>query len=97
MGISKNSFFCKKVGGVSPKRRNRVYDSNKFYYFATYILLVLEIQRFKSVKACRPKARQAKVNANSSTNSLKYIYFTRYELLKFNNYFVRNAAFRHGV
>ncbi|MDR2171369.1 MAG: hypothetical protein LBP59_14600 [Planctomycetaceae bacterium] len=35
-----------------------------------YILLVLEIQRFKSVKACRPKARQAKVNANSSTNSL---------------------------
>ncbi|MDR2170474.1 MAG: hypothetical protein LBP59_10065 [Planctomycetaceae bacterium] len=37
------------------------------------ILLVLEIQRFKSVKACRPKARQAKVNANSSTNSLKPI------------------------
>ncbi|MDR2168899.1 MAG: hypothetical protein LBP59_02035 [Planctomycetaceae bacterium] len=37
----------------------------------TSILLVLEIQRFKSVKACRPKARQAKVNANSSTNSLK--------------------------
>ncbi|MDR2171699.1 MAG: hypothetical protein LBP59_16265 [Planctomycetaceae bacterium] len=36
------------------------------------ILLVLEIQRFKSVKACRPKARQAKVNANSSTNSLKF-------------------------
>ncbi|MDR2169219.1 MAG: hypothetical protein LBP59_03665 [Planctomycetaceae bacterium] len=35
------------------------------------MLLVLEIQRFKSVKACRPKARQAKVNANSSTNSLK--------------------------
>ncbi|MDR2171738.1 MAG: hypothetical protein LBP59_16465 [Planctomycetaceae bacterium] len=34
-------------------------------------LLVFEIQRFKSVKACRPKARQAKVNANSSTNSLK--------------------------
>ncbi|MDR2169654.1 MAG: hypothetical protein LBP59_05885 [Planctomycetaceae bacterium] len=34
------------------------------------ILLVLEIHRFKSVKACRPKARQAKVNANSSTNSL---------------------------
>jgi hypothetical protein len=47
------------------------------------ILLVLEIQRFKSVKACRPKARQAKVNANSSTNSLKHIYCTRYELLKF--------------
>ncbi|MDR2169144.1 MAG: hypothetical protein LBP59_03285 [Planctomycetaceae bacterium] len=37
------------------------------------ILLVLEIQRFKSVKACRPKARQAKVNANSSTNSLKFV------------------------
>ncbi|MDR2171397.1 MAG: hypothetical protein LBP59_14740 [Planctomycetaceae bacterium] len=36
-----------------------------------FILLVLEIQRFKSLKACRPKARQAKVNANSSTNSLK--------------------------
>ncbi|MDR2170951.1 MAG: hypothetical protein LBP59_12480 [Planctomycetaceae bacterium] len=34
------------------------------------ILLVLEIQRFKSVKACRPKSRQATVNANSSTNSL---------------------------
>ncbi|MDR2171766.1 MAG: hypothetical protein LBP59_16605 [Planctomycetaceae bacterium] len=37
------------------------------------ILLVLEIQQFKSVKACRPKARQAKVNANSSTNSLKFV------------------------
>ncbi|MDR2169880.1 MAG: hypothetical protein LBP59_07055 [Planctomycetaceae bacterium] len=35
------------------------------------ILFVLEIQRFKSVKACRPKARQAKVNASSSVNSLK--------------------------
>jgi hypothetical protein len=23
MGISKNSFFAKKVGGVSPKRRNK--------------------------------------------------------------------------
>ncbi|MDR2171818.1 MAG: hypothetical protein LBP59_16865 [Planctomycetaceae bacterium] len=34
------------------------------------ILFVLEIQRFKSVKACRPKSRQAKVNANSSKNSL---------------------------
>ncbi|MDR2172057.1 MAG: hypothetical protein LBP59_18080 [Planctomycetaceae bacterium] len=45
-----------------PKRRGRVYAAN--------ILLVLEIQRFKSVKACRPKTRQAKVNANSSTNSL---------------------------
>ncbi|MDR2171763.1 MAG: hypothetical protein LBP59_16590, partial [Planctomycetaceae bacterium] len=30
-GISKNSFV--QVGGVSPKRRNRVYDTNKFYYF----------------------------------------------------------------
>ncbi|MDR2170458.1 MAG: hypothetical protein LBP59_09985 [Planctomycetaceae bacterium] len=39
------------------------------------ILLVLEIQRFKSVKACRPKARQAKVNANSSTNNLIYYIF----------------------
>ncbi|MDR2171419.1 MAG: hypothetical protein LBP59_14850 [Planctomycetaceae bacterium] len=29
-----------------------------------YIQIVVEIQRFKSVKACRPKARQAKVNAN---------------------------------
>jgi hypothetical protein len=29
MGISKNSFFYKKVGGVSPKRRNGVYDTNK--------------------------------------------------------------------
>ncbi|MDR2172115.1 MAG: hypothetical protein LBP59_18375 [Planctomycetaceae bacterium] len=37
----------------------------------TYILLVLEIQRFKSVNACRPKARLAKVTANSSTNRLK--------------------------
>ncbi|MDR2171393.1 MAG: hypothetical protein LBP59_14720 [Planctomycetaceae bacterium] len=42
---------------------------------ASSILLVLEIQRFKSVKACRPKARQAKVNANSSTNSLKTYLF----------------------
>ncbi|MDR2169231.1 MAG: hypothetical protein LBP59_03725 [Planctomycetaceae bacterium] len=40
---------------------------NSYYY---NILLVLEIQRFKSVKACRPKARQAKVNENLSTNSL---------------------------
>ncbi|MDR2171857.1 MAG: hypothetical protein LBP59_17065 [Planctomycetaceae bacterium] len=45
---------------------------NEFLEIPNYILLVLEIQRFKSVKACRPKARQAKVNANSSTNSLKY-------------------------
>ncbi|MDR2172173.1 MAG: hypothetical protein LBP59_18665 [Planctomycetaceae bacterium] len=51
-----------------------------------YIQIVLEIQRFKSVKACRPKARQAKVNANSSTNSLKFI-------SDINS----NAAFRHSV
>ncbi|MDR2172450.1 MAG: hypothetical protein LBP59_20095 [Planctomycetaceae bacterium] len=36
------------------------------------IQLVLEIHQCKSVKACRPKARQAKVTANSSVNSLKY-------------------------
>ncbi|MDR2170417.1 MAG: hypothetical protein LBP59_09780 [Planctomycetaceae bacterium] len=36
-----------------------------------YIQIVLEFHRFKSVKAYRPKARQAKVNANYSTNSLK--------------------------
>ncbi|MDR2168562.1 MAG: hypothetical protein LBP59_00275 [Planctomycetaceae bacterium] len=41
------------------------------FKYDPYILLVLEMQRFKSVKACRPKSRQAKVNANSSTNSLK--------------------------
>ncbi|MDR2169671.1 MAG: hypothetical protein LBP59_05975 [Planctomycetaceae bacterium] len=41
--------------------------------FFMSILLVLEIQRFKSVKACRPIARQAAVNANSSANSLKSI------------------------
>ncbi|MDR2171277.1 MAG: hypothetical protein LBP59_14125 [Planctomycetaceae bacterium] len=35
-----------------------------------FIHLVLEFQRFKSVKACRPKTRQAKVNENSSANSL---------------------------
>ncbi|MDR2172119.1 MAG: hypothetical protein LBP59_18395 [Planctomycetaceae bacterium] len=34
-------------------------------------LIVLEIQRLKSVKACRPIARQAAVNANLSVNSLK--------------------------
>ncbi|MDR2170883.1 MAG: hypothetical protein LBP59_12135 [Planctomycetaceae bacterium] len=28
---------------------------------------------------------------------LKYIYFVRYELLKFNNYFVRIAAFRRNA
>ncbi|MDR2170762.1 MAG: hypothetical protein LBP59_11520 [Planctomycetaceae bacterium] len=41
------------------------------------ILLVLEIQRLKSVKACRPIARQAKVNANSSANSLKINIFAK--------------------
>ncbi|MDR2168817.1 MAG: hypothetical protein LBP59_01585 [Planctomycetaceae bacterium] len=34
-------------------------------------MFVLEIQRFNSVKACRPIARQAAINANSSANSLK--------------------------
>ncbi|MDR2171965.1 MAG: hypothetical protein LBP59_17610 [Planctomycetaceae bacterium] len=72
--------------------RSRVYDIDKFYYFTMSILLVLEIQRLKSVKACRPIARQAAVNANSSANSLKYIYFTCYELLKFNNCFTRITA-----
>ncbi|MDR2169346.1 MAG: hypothetical protein LBP59_04320 [Planctomycetaceae bacterium] len=37
----------------------------------TIIQIVLEFQRFKSIKACRPKARQTKVNENSSANSLK--------------------------
>ncbi|MDR2170980.1 MAG: hypothetical protein LBP59_12630 [Planctomycetaceae bacterium] len=37
------------------------------------IQIVLEFQRFKSVKACRPKTRQATVNENSSANSLNYI------------------------
>ncbi|MDR2169877.1 MAG: hypothetical protein LBP59_07040 [Planctomycetaceae bacterium] len=49
------------------------------------ILFVLEIQRFKSVKACRPKARQAKVNANSSTNSLK-IRFVEIEIKSIMNF-----------
>ncbi|MDR2171426.1 MAG: hypothetical protein LBP59_14885 [Planctomycetaceae bacterium] len=31
---------------------------------ASSILFVFENHRFKSVKACRPKARQAKVNEN---------------------------------
>ncbi|MDR2169539.1 MAG: hypothetical protein LBP59_05305 [Planctomycetaceae bacterium] len=30
---SKNSFV--QVGGVSPKRRSRIYVANKFYYFTT--------------------------------------------------------------
>ncbi|MDR2171388.1 MAG: hypothetical protein LBP59_14695 [Planctomycetaceae bacterium] len=38
-----------------------------------YIQLVLEFQRFKSIKACRPKTRQATVNENSSANSLKLL------------------------
>ncbi|MDR2169551.1 MAG: hypothetical protein LBP59_05365 [Planctomycetaceae bacterium] len=42
-----------------------------------FILLVLEIQRLKSVKACRPIARQATVNANSSANSLKIHFFAK--------------------
>ncbi|MDR2170154.1 MAG: hypothetical protein LBP59_08435 [Planctomycetaceae bacterium] len=41
----------------------------------TFILFVLEFQRFKSVKACRPKARQAKVNENSSVNSLSIVVY----------------------
>ncbi|MDR2172323.1 MAG: hypothetical protein LBP59_19435 [Planctomycetaceae bacterium] len=48
------------------------------------IQIVLEIQRFKSVKACRPKARQAKVNENSMTNSLNVTihenFFSKYVL-----------------
>ncbi|MDR2169609.1 MAG: hypothetical protein LBP59_05660 [Planctomycetaceae bacterium] len=48
-----------------------IYTYSYLKFVNQFILLVLEIQRFKSVKACRPKARQAKVNANSSTNSLK--------------------------
>ncbi|MDR2169261.1 MAG: hypothetical protein LBP59_03880 [Planctomycetaceae bacterium] len=40
-----------------------------------FIQIVLEFQRFKSVKVCRPKARQAKVNENSSANSLKLLLF----------------------
>ncbi|MDR2171074.1 MAG: hypothetical protein LBP59_13100 [Planctomycetaceae bacterium] len=43
------------------------------YLKFVFILLVLEIQRFKSVKACRPKNRHATVNANSSTNNLRKI------------------------
>ncbi|MDR2169368.1 MAG: hypothetical protein LBP59_04430 [Planctomycetaceae bacterium] len=53
---------------ISRREIKRTLNKN---HMGTSILLVLEIQRFKSVKACRPKARQAKVNANSSTNSLK--------------------------
>ncbi|MDR2169194.1 MAG: hypothetical protein LBP59_03540 [Planctomycetaceae bacterium] len=48
------------------------------------ILLVLEIQRFKSVKACRPKSRQAKVNANSSTNSLKTLFLPNFLIKQFH-------------
>ncbi|MDR2171935.1 MAG: hypothetical protein LBP59_17460 [Planctomycetaceae bacterium] len=35
-----------------------------------FIQIVLEFQRFKSVKACRLIVRQAKVNVNSSMNGL---------------------------
>ncbi|MDR2172138.1 MAG: hypothetical protein LBP59_18490 [Planctomycetaceae bacterium] len=54
----------------------RIVFFNLFVYcsylkFIRYIQIVLEFQRFKSIKACRPKARQAKVNENSSANSLK--------------------------
>jgi hydroxymethylbilane synthase len=77
-------------------------------YFVYYLSLnlaiiqiVLEFQRCKSVKVCRPKARQAKVNANSSTNSLKSVKVCRpivrqagvnknsrkNSLKKFNNWF----------
>ncbi|MDR2169794.1 MAG: hypothetical protein LBP59_06605 [Planctomycetaceae bacterium] len=35
------------------------------------IRIVIEIQRFKSVRACRPQVRQAAVNENSIANSLK--------------------------
>jgi hypothetical protein len=61
MGVSKNSFV--QVGGVSPKRRNRVYDTNKFYYFTTF-----------------------KINL-----------FIRYEISRFNNNFMRIAAFRRNA
>ncbi|MDR2169783.1 MAG: hypothetical protein LBP59_06550 [Planctomycetaceae bacterium] len=53
------------------------------------IQYVLEIQRLKSVKACRTKARQAKVNANSSTNSLKIHFFVKKYAV-----FRRNIAIR---
>ncbi|MDR2168854.1 MAG: hypothetical protein LBP59_01775 [Planctomycetaceae bacterium] len=45
-----------------------------------YIQIVLEFQRFKSAKACRPKSGQAAVNVNLSTNSLIYALYA----LKFN-------------
>ncbi|MDR2171246.1 MAG: hypothetical protein LBP59_13970 [Planctomycetaceae bacterium] len=54
-------------------------NKNKFAFF---ILLVLEMQRFKSVKACRPKTRQAKVNENSSTNSLEGLLIKKISLIK---------------
>ncbi|MDR2171786.1 MAG: hypothetical protein LBP59_16705 [Planctomycetaceae bacterium] len=61
---------------------------------ATSILLVLEIQRLKSVKACRPIARQATVNANSSANSLKFICSNRRRFAETPQYvFVANKFF----
>ncbi|MDR2170743.1 MAG: hypothetical protein LBP59_11425 [Planctomycetaceae bacterium] len=39
-----------------------------------FIQIVFEFHRFKSVKACRPKTRQAKVNENSSANSLEILF-----------------------
>ncbi|MDR2171854.1 MAG: hypothetical protein LBP59_17050 [Planctomycetaceae bacterium] len=36
----------------------------------SYKQFVLDNQRFKNIKACRPKTRQAKVNLNLSANSL---------------------------
>ncbi|MDR2170351.1 MAG: hypothetical protein LBP59_09435 [Planctomycetaceae bacterium] len=59
----------------------KVYDINKFLYFARCIQIALEIHRFKSVKACRPKARQANVNRKLKYEQFKYTYFRLYELL----------------
>ncbi|MDR2171189.1 MAG: hypothetical protein LBP59_13680 [Planctomycetaceae bacterium] len=59
---------CENTVTFYPLNYRRPLSTDEHY--SANILLVLEIQRFKSVKACRPKARQAKVNENSSTNSL---------------------------
>jgi hypothetical protein len=57
-------------------------------------LIVLEIQRFKSVKACRPKSKQAKVNANSSTNSLKlFSHYYREDIVKLLRGISKNSFF----
>ncbi|MDR2169014.1 MAG: hypothetical protein LBP59_02625 [Planctomycetaceae bacterium] len=54
-------------------------------------MLVLENNRFKSVKACRPKTRQKMVNVNSSANSLKITLifctfsYESYNLSKYNS------------